>query len=218
MSEPKSAERKSSPDFVLLGMDNHYSYQVTEALLERQFRPRAMIMAATTANPESMRFADIDIDVNPGRPHLAELCNRQQLACHQQVNSGLKELLSVLAMDFLLVACWPRKLTRAEIQAARYAALNLHPSLLPRYRGRDPISDQLGAGESRFGVSLHLLSAQIDAGDIILQQGFQLRPPVTRQAIERQAASIGADLFIRAVSSYHQPGWQPLPQPRLTAD
>ncbi len=219
MSNLPENDREDHPSFVLLGMDNHYSYQVTRTLLSQQYRPRSLILAesALSTSIDSKRFADIEIRVNESRgENLSSLCEQHRLVCHYAVNNTLPQLLTELAVDFLLVACWPQKLSPAVIHAVNCAALNLHPSLLPRYRGRDPVGDQLNAGESRFGVSLHLISDEIDAGDIILQRGFELQAPPTRQTVEMAAAINGADLFIRALRSYQQPGWQPLAQQGLS--
>ncbi len=219
MSSPTNDNQGACPSFVLLGMDNHYSYQVARGLLDKPCRPHALILAESTASVDSGRFADIDIRVNhPAEENLVSLCDHHRLSCHHTVNTALPELLTELAVDFLLVACWPEKLTPAAIDAVNCAALNLHPSMLPRYRGRNPVADQLDSGESRLGVSLHLINDEFDAGDIILQRGFELVAPVTRQAIELAAAANGVDLFIRALRTFHQPGWQPIPQQSMIDD
>ncbi len=218
MSNLPAKDPQDYPSFVLLGIDNHYSYQVTRALLSQEYRPRSLILAesAPSMSTDSKPFADIEIRVNATtRESLPSLCAQHRLACHHAVNKALPRLLTELEVDFLLVACWPQKLPPAVIHAVNCAALNLHPSLLPHYRGLDPVADQLNAGESRFGVSLHLISDEIDVGDIILQRGFELQAPPTRQTIELTAAINGAELFIRALRSYRQPGWLPLAQQGL---
>ena len=80
--------------------------------------------------------------------------------------------------------------------------------MLPDYRGRYPVIDQLNADETRFGVSLHLIDDEFDRGDIVLQQDFELEPPVSRRRIEKRAARLGAELFLQALDSHARPGWQ----------
>ena len=91
------------------------------------------------------------------------------------------------------------------------AALNLHPSLLPAYRGPRPLAAQLAAGERRFGVTLHRLGPRFDRGDIILQQRLPaLAATADEKVIEAECARRGARLFARAARDY--PDWQTRPQ------
>ena len=66
--------------------------------------------------------------------------------------------------------------------------------------------------ETRLGISLHLIDDDFDHGDIVMQQDFELEPPVSRRAIEHKAASLGAELFLQALDSHDDPGWQLIQQ------
>ena len=118
-----------------------------------------------------------------------------------------------LKADFLLVACWPYLIASEIVQAVDKAALNLHPSLLPDYRGADPVNLQLECREQNLGVSLHLLSREFDRGDIIGQVGLELGNQVPgRELIETQAAWLGTRLFAQAIENFGGPDWEPRPQ------
>jgi methionyl-tRNA formyltransferase len=115
--------------------------------------------------------------------------------------------------DFLLVACWPYLIASEIVNAVDKAALNLHPSLLPDYRGADPVNVQLDCREQNLGVSLHLLSREFDSGDIIGQAGLKLgNQPPGRELIETQAARLGTHLFAQAIENFDGPDWEPRPQ------
>ena len=115
-------------------------------------------------------------------------------------------------IDYLLVACWPWLLGPRIRAAPTQAALNLHPSCLPRYRGIDPVGDQLAVDEPELGVSLHLLDERFDHGDIVARQGFELPPDErTRGAIERRAARCGIALVLEAMRT-GPGGWKPRAQ------
>ena len=157
-------------------------------------------------------------DEYPGpRPEIVYVPRSQQAAC--------AETLRQQGIEFILVACWPYRIEHELIKSAGLAALNLHPSLLPKYRGADPITAQLRAGDRHFGISLHLLDEAVDRGDIVAQTGFTLEDigdnmgddiSDERQAIEHRAARLGGQLFIQAVSEYDS-GWQLRPQARRLA-
>jgi len=121
--------------------------------------------------------------------------------------------ISEFKADFLLVACWPYLLASEVVNAVDKAALNLHPSLLPNYRGADPVSVQLDCREQILGVSLHLLSQEFDSGDIIGQIGLALENQVPgRELIETQAARLGTDLFAQAIENFGGSAWKARPQ------
>lgn len=96
--------------------------------------------------------------------------------------------------DFLLVACFPFRIPAGLIQRARIACLNIHPSLLPEYRGPDPIFWQLQKGETRTGVSLHIITQRYDAGPVIMQKVVSFGEGAYKQEIETRLGEAGASL------------------------
>jgi methionyl-tRNA formyltransferase len=124
------------------------------------------------------------------------------------------ELLSSRGIEFILVACWPYLIGETLAGSASAAALNLHPSLLPRYRGPDPLRQQREAGDERYGVTLHLLDRQFDHGDIVAQAEMPAtgRGEGEAMAIEWRCAELGALLFVDALHAW--PDWNPVAQAR----
>ena len=122
------------------------------------------------------------------------------------------KLLQQRHIDFLLVACWPYLLGPELIASVTRAALNLHPSMLPRHRGPDPIGQQLASGDRPFGVTLHLLNPAFDEGDIVAQSALSdTELTANRDSIEKRAAELGSRLFIDAINGYDN-GWHTQPQ------
>jgi len=127
----------------------------------------------------------------------------------EKVDSTLAERLSEFDPEFILVVCWPYLLSEEVCAIAKKAALNLHPSLLPKFRGANPLEDQLRAGETSFGVSLHLLSPVFDAGDIVKQNGLDFsNKKNTVEQIEKQAARFGIDSFVESMNEFGSSRWQ----------
>ena len=98
--------------------------------------------------------------------------------------------------DYVLVACFPKILPASLIQWPRVTSMNLHPSLLPKYRGPDPIFWQLRFNERHTGVTLHQLSEALDAGPILGQQTINLPQDASNAELTRLFAQQGAELFI----------------------
>jgi methionyl-tRNA formyltransferase len=109
------------------------------------------------------------------------------------------DVVHALAPDVIVVACYPRLLPEALRSAARVAALNIHPSLLPEGRGPDPLFWTLRRGDGRAGVTVHELTDRYDAGPILGQWSFSYPDGISEPRLERQAAEIGAGLALQTI-------------------
>ncbi len=111
---------------------------------------------------------------------------------------GLLETLRALEPDVLL-SVWYRRLLGAPLLGLpRVAALNVHGSLLPRYRGRAPVNWVLVNGERRTGVTLHHMTPEADAGDIVAQAAIDIEPDDTAATLYRRMVKVGVDLLLDA--------------------
>ncbi len=104
------------------------------------------------------------------------------------------ERLRALSTDLLLVAGCARILGPALLAAPRLGALNLHPSRLPRYRGKEPLFWALLHGEPSVAITVHHLRAEIDAGPILVQQEIPVPPRATSASLAALVDSRGAAL------------------------
>jgi methionyl-tRNA formyltransferase len=126
-------------------------------------------------------------------------------------NPRLHAELSALEPDLVIVACYPRLIPGPIRHVARIAALNIHPSLLPRHRGPDPLFWTFHAGEDVSGITIHHLSGRFDAGDIVLQASIEIHPDESLPALEQRLARVASDHVGRLVSGLPS---LPLPQPQ----
>src|SRR5439155_20772459 len=110
---------------------------------------------------------------------------------------AIVETLRALAPDVIL-SVWYRRLLGAELLVLpRVAALNLHGSLLPAYRGRAPLNWVLVNGETRTGVTLHHMTAEADAGDIVAQEPLDIHPDDTALTLYGRMVKAGVDLLLQ---------------------
>jgi len=108
------------------------------------------------------------------------------------------ETLRAEAPDVLL-SVWYRRLLGPDLLALpRIAALNLHGSLLPAYRGRAPVNWVLVNGERQTGVTLHHMTAEADAGDIVAQQAIDIEPDDTALTLYKRMVKVGVELLLDA--------------------
>lgn len=114
------------------------------------------------------------------------------------------DMVAALQPDVAVVACFPRLFPAALRELPRYGCLNLHPSLLPAYRGPAPLFWQARQGELRTGVSLHLLDEGVDTGDIVAQAALDWPEGVPGTEMEQRCAAEGARLLLAVLQRLDQ--------------
>jgi methionyl-tRNA formyltransferase len=138
---------------------------------------------------------------------------------HPEVERELR----ALGIDLLVSVCFPRKVPPEVIATARLGALNVHPSLLPRWRGPEPLFWTFHAGDRETGVTIHELSSSFDTGPIIQQRAWSHRLGSRYRDVESSLETLGAVLLkksVRAIASGDavrspqtgEPTWAPTPR------
>lgn len=100
--------------------------------------------------------------------------------------------------EVLLCATYHRLLPVSLLGKARWA-VNLHPSLLPRYRGANPFYWVIRNGETETGVTAHLMSADADAGDILRQEKIPISETETQGSLRRRLADLAARVAVHTL-------------------
>ncbi|MDR3051904.1 MAG: methionyl-tRNA formyltransferase [Oscillospiraceae bacterium] len=109
--------------------------------------------------------------------------------------------LANLAPDCVVTAAFGQILSQALLDIPRRGAVNVHASLLPRYRGPAPINWCIINGERITGVTTMLTDAGVDTGDILLQQQVEILPHETAGALSERLAHAGAALLVRTLAA-----------------
>ena len=107
--------------------------------------------------------------------------------------------LSGLGPDLIVVVAFGRIIPPELLAVAPLGGVNLHPSLLPRYRGAAPIARAIAAGDAETGVTVLHVSEELDAGDIILQRAVPIAPEDTTATLEPRLAQEGGALLAEAL-------------------
>ena len=110
------------------------------------------------------------------------------------VAADLVAAIGAACPDLVLVTGWPRRLPASLNDAAPLGAINVHPSLLPRHRGRAPVFWTLLAGDATTGVTLHRLEPDLDAGPIVLQRALVVPARATSASLEPVLDALAGEL------------------------
>lgn len=106
--------------------------------------------------------------------------------------------------DSIVVAAYGQYLPSRLLAMPKIACINIHPSLLPKYRGAAPIQWAVASGDTMTGVTILHVSKQMDAGDLILQEPYPIGDEDTAGSLEPKLAEFGAELMLRAIGQLEQ--------------
>ncbi|MGH9615812.1 MAG: methionyl-tRNA formyltransferase [Acidobacteriaceae bacterium] len=127
-------------------------------------------------------------------------------------NPDLQNRLVELAPDAIVIVAYGRIIPPWMLALPRYGNLNLHASLLPKYRGAAPIQWAIANGETETGVTTMRIDEGLDTGDILLRQSVPIGPRQTSLDLSPILASVGADLMVRTLAGLDQGFLKPMPQ------
>ncbi|MCX5496340.1 methionyl-tRNA formyltransferase [Kaistia dalseonensis] len=117
-----------------------------------------------------------------------------------------------LDADAAVVVAYGLILPQAILDAPREGCLNLHASLLPRWRGAAPIHRAIMAGDAETGVMVMRMEAGLDTGPVAMAEKIAIGPDVTTGDLHDQLARLGADLMVRALAALSRGGLNTVPQ------
>ncbi len=115
--------------------------------------------------------------------------------------------------DFIIVVAFGQILRQRVLALPRVAPVNVHASLLPRWRGAAPIQASIRAGDYSTGVTTMIMDAGLDTGPILLQDSIPISPNETGQSLHDRLAPLGARLLIHTLDWMLSGSIQPHPQP-----
>jgi methionyl-tRNA formyltransferase len=120
---------------------------------------------------------------------------------------------SALNLDAAVVAAYGLILPQAVLDAPRLGCLNVHASLLPRWRGAAPIQRAILAGDTETGVSIMRMEAGLDTGPVLLERAVPIGPEDTARDLHDRLAALGAILIVEALEGLVAGRLTPTPQP-----
>lgn len=117
-----------------------------------------------------------------------------------------------LRPDVLIVAAFGQMLPRSVLDLAPLGTLNVHASLLPRWRGAAPVTAAILAGDAQTGVTIMRLDEGMDTGDMLAQESTPILPDDTTGTLTERLAGLGADLLLRTLPRWARGEIRPQPQ------
>ena len=106
--------------------------------------------------------------------------------------------------DLIVVAAYGKIIPKTMLDLPPCGCINIHASLLPKYRGAAPMQWAIARGETHSGITIMQVNEQLDAGDILLQKSVALRPDETGGSLHDTLAALGAQALVEALTLFKQ--------------
>ena len=118
-----------------------------------------------------------------------------------------------LEVDAAVVCSFNYKIPKVLLNATKDGFINVHPSMLPKYRGGNPYSRVIMNGETETGVTIHFMDENFDTGDIIAQKPYHIHSKATMGTIFNELNVIGIELLLQVLQAYEIQELPRIPQP-----
>lgn len=136
--------------------------------------------------------------------HLYEMASKKEIPVYEGLNlkeTSTYEFIHSLSPELIVVSTFDQIITNAIIQIPTFGVINIHPSLLPQYRGTTPTVWALINGEAETGISIHFIENEtIDSGRIVLQSRLKIMPEDTDGTLRYRLAQLSKTTLARAIN------------------
>jgi methionyl-tRNA formyltransferase len=182
------------------------------ASLEKLARWQGFQIAGVVTQPDRPKGRDLKAQPSP----VKTLALRLGLPALQPARVRDEPFIAELRAwqpDLIVVAAYGQILPPSILDLPRHGCLNVHTSLLPRYRGAAPIQWALANGDAETGVTIMKMDAGLDTGGIVAQRRTAIQPADDSATLHDRLARLGAELLVQTIPDYVAGKIQPQPQP-----
>ena len=166
--------------------------------LEKLYKERHDEIVGVFTQPDKPRNRGLKVSYSP----VKELALSHKTPIFQPAtlkNNESADILRNIECDLLIVVAYGKILPKELIEIPKFGAINIHGSLLPKYRGAAPIQWAIMNGENKTGVTSQFITEEIDAGDIILKKETSIDEEETTGELFQRLSILGAELLIDTV-------------------
>jgi methionyl-tRNA formyltransferase len=175
------------------------------ALLRAGYRPEAVV-----TSPDAPRGRGLVL--TPSETKVLAEEHGIPVLTPERLTTEFIDSLSRYEASYAIVVAYGKILPEALIESFPQGVLNVHYSLLPRYRGASPVEGALLAGDTVTGVSIQQMVYELDAGDVLAAREVAIDPSETIRELRPRLVTLGADLLIAILPAFEAGTIEPVPQ------
>jgi methionyl-tRNA formyltransferase len=183
-----------SLNFVFFGT-NKFSTIVLESLKTAGFTPRIIVCAPDKPSGRGQHIQKPESKIW-GEENSISILQPEKL------NADFVDEIKKTDWDFFVVASYGKIIPQSVIDLPKFGSLNVHPSLLPKFRGASPIESAILADEKETGVTIMLVDKEMDHGPILNKEIVKFGEWPTKIKVENKLAEIGGNLLSKTISEF----------------
>jgi methionyl-tRNA formyltransferase len=186
--------------------------ELARTVLKRLLDSADFKLAAVVTQPDRPKGRDLRLTASPVK-ELAIQSGLPVLQPERAREAGFISQIRELQPDLIVVAAYGQILSKALLEIPPHGCLNVHTSLLPRYRGAAPIQWAILSGDTETGVTIMKMDEGMDTGPIVAMEKTAIAESDNAQTLHDRLATIGAELLVRTIPAYTSGAISPRPQP-----
>ncbi len=183
------------------------------ASLEKLARDKKFQIAAVVTQPDKPKGRELKLQFSPVKILAEKLKSAGFAANAERATKNSFPNCARLKPDLIVVVAYGQILPQSILDLPKFGCVNVHTSLLPKYRGASPIQWAIANGETETGVTIMKMDAGLDTGEIISQARTPILPEDDSQTLHDRLAQLGAELLVETIPDYVAGKISPKPQP-----
>lgn len=190
---------------------SYFSAEILKTLIKSDFKPIAIITQTDKPSGRGSQLKSSEVKV------LAEKLSIPYFQPEKLKNSEFIKQLKELSPDLFIVASYGKIIPKEVLNIPKLGAINIHPSLLPRWRGPSPIQSAILAGDKETGTTIMLMDQEMDHGGIISNVKFPISNKLNFKELEEILIKESAKLLIKTLPKWIKGEIKPKEQNRKNA-
>ncbi len=192
----KKAPKTNKPEdlrIVFMGTPQ-FAIPILDDLIKSEFKPMAVVTAPDKPTGRNQEIIP---------PPVKVLVQNYQIPAWQpETKEELVAQTTSLKPDLIIISAYGKILPKEVLMLPKYGSINVHPSLLPKYRGPSPIQFAILNGDKETGASIMLMNEKIDEGPILAQQSVAIEKKENYQSLEQKLSALGAKLLLKTLKRW----------------
>ena len=160
-----------------------------------------VLVASNVADAGGLKLAEIE--------GIATFAHSHKGVSRVEQDAAMEAAVLDAGAEYIVLAGYMRILSDAFVERWEGRILNIHPSLLPKYKGLDTFARAIAAGDSHAGSSVHIVTPELDAGEVLAQVQVAIAPGDTPESLGARVKPAEHQLYPRAVAEYVSRGYDP---------
>lgn len=173
----------------------------SKEILKSIFGEKYRIMAVFTQPDKKIGRKQ---EIKPGP--VKEFSTAQNILTFQpmKLDEEMTEKIREMGPDLIIVVAYGKIIPRRILEIPRYKSLNIHPSMLPEFRGPSPIQNAILSGKKETGITIMLMDEKMDHGDILVQKKVTIDPDENTEALSKKIVPLSIKLLLETIPDWIQ--------------